>query len=92
MITYVSKYDFSEIMRRVRPENFSHLGLERLFEYLDEFEGLEFDPIAVCCDFAEYESVEDFNQEYAKDYTDYSEIDETLVLGIDSESFIIQVF
>ena len=48
--------------------NFSYDGLEALFRYLDEMsedtgEDIEFDPIALCCEFSEY-SLEEFNNDY----------------------------
>jgi len=48
--------------------NFSYDGLKALFRYLDEMsedtgEDIEFDPIALCCEFSEY-SLEEFNNDY----------------------------
>ena len=54
----VDLHDFREGFRQVRPNNFSYEGLEVLFEYLEGVEDdigeqLEFDVIALCCDFSE---------------------------------------
>jgi hypothetical protein len=45
-----------------RKDNFSYEGLEALFDYLTEYENdlgedIEFDPIAICCEYSEHESV-----------------------------------
>ena len=45
---------FINEMRAIRPDNFSYEGLQELFSYLDEIDSnLEFDPIAICCDFSQ---------------------------------------
>ena len=49
--------DFDEFRRwfyEHRPHNFSGLGLQSLFDYLEQYEEdcdteIEFDPIALCC-------------------------------------------
>jgi hypothetical protein len=41
-------------MDQIRPNNFSYDGQGVLFDYLDEIDSeLEFDPIAICCDFSQ---------------------------------------
>jgi len=64
-----------------RPESFSHEALEVMFEHLEEIseaqeEPIEFDPVALCCDFnertlgeikKEYQEIEGFD-----DLTDYT--------------------
>ena len=54
----------SEFVNRflaIRPDNFSREGLRALFESLEDAERdtgeeTEFDPIAICCDWTEYDS------------------------------------
>lgn len=56
-------------MNQIRPNNFSYEGQGFLFDYLEMFENdtateLEFDPIAICCDFSEmsiYDVIDAFN-------------------------------
>jgi len=41
-------------MNQIRPNNFSYEGQGVLFDYLEEMDSeLEFDPIAICCDFSQ---------------------------------------
>lgn len=45
----------------VRSDNFSREGLSQLFHYFEDLsegigEDIEFDPVAVCCDWTEYET------------------------------------
>lgn len=54
----INLYDFRADFMAIRPENFSYVGLETLFNYLEEYEDstgeqLEFDVIRLCCDFSE---------------------------------------
>ena len=80
---------------------FSYEGLSALFDYLEEMEEstgqeLEFDPIALCCEFEEYDSFEEFQEEYNGEVL-YPTIDDledyTTVIRIgNSDSFIIQQF
>ena len=49
--------------------NFSYEGLSALFDYLEEMEEstgeeLDFDPIALCCEYSEYESLNDLIADY----------------------------
>lgn len=49
-----------------RTDNFSRKGLELLFDYLEEYEGLtgeeiELDVIALCCDYSEEAAQDIFN-------------------------------
>lgn len=55
-----------------RSNNFSVSARYALFEYFEQIEEdmgeeMEFDPIAICCEFAEYESVLSFADEYFED-------------------------
>ena len=62
MKTIVSEYQFIESFRLCgRETQFTVPARRALFEYLEEYENstgeeLTLDPIAVCCDFAEYTS------------------------------------
>ena len=67
MIHTINEHDFRRGFEQLRPENFTHDGLRVLFEYLEEFEEstgwstarhtpgeqVEFDVIALCCEFTE---------------------------------------
>jgi hypothetical protein len=55
---------FIDDMRAIRPDNFSYEGLQELFSYLDEMDSeLEFDPIAICCDFSQC-SLDEFKDSF----------------------------
>jgi hypothetical protein len=81
--------------------NFSYEGLSALFDYLEEWEKstdeeLDFDPVALCCEYSEYDSFEEFQEDYdGKEL--YPTIDDlenyTTVIRVGhTGSFIIQQF
>ncbi len=82
-------------------DKFSYEGKKALFEYFENYEEetgeeIEFDYIAICCDFTEYNSFEELKENYPeiKDFEDLN--NHTLVIEIDNamktENFIIQNF
>lgn len=82
-----------------RGDSFSYDGFRVLYDYLIDLEEaigeeLEFDIIAIDCDFTEYDNIEDFQVEYGLEYQDLEDIGfDTIVLEIPyTERFIIQVF
>jgi hypothetical protein len=95
----VDFYEFRRWFEEHRPHNFSREGLQGLFDYLEEYEdstgeSIEFDPIALCCEYSEYQDLDEFHQSYDKEeYPDLDEIrDYTQVIDLGNESFIIQDF
>ena len=57
MIMMLTVYDFRDMFNRVRPNAFSYEALGTLFEYYEELDStMEFDPVAICCDWSEAES------------------------------------
>jgi len=81
-----------------RVDNFTYEGLEALFQWVEEYEDstgeeMELDVIAFCCDFTEYESLEQFQRNYSEDYETLEDIEyDTIVIPVGEESFIIQNF
>ena len=83
----LSAYDFVNQMTAIRPHNFSRAGLFALFDYLNDIdEDMEFDPIAICCDFTEYENLEEYQAGYGED----CEPDDYMVCAeYDEDQFIV---
>lgn len=77
---------------------FSYKGLEALFNYLEQYEEdtgeeTEFDFVALCCEFTEYENIEELKEEYDDIETMEELEDKTIVIPIeDTDGFIIQDF
>ena len=99
MKTSVGKWDFQDAFRQAgRQDNFSDAGLDALFDYFEELENdcgieIELDVVAICCEYTEYENLEEFQENYGTDYETIEDIEyNTQVIMIDDESFIIQDF
>lgn len=57
----LTAYEFADRFEKTRPGQFSREALKALFEHFESIEQdtgeeIEFDPVAISCDFAEYES------------------------------------
>lgn len=64
-----------------RTDQFSYGGLRGLFNYLEELESdtgerIEFDPIALCCEFTEYTSAQEAAQDYGWTPSKYEDDEE----------------
>lgn len=88
-------------IRMGRKDQFSYEALGAIFDYLEGLEEgtgdeMELDPIGICCEFTEYDSIEDFWNDYDKDdYPDIETVGEyTQVIMIDDkpDAFIIVQF
>ena len=86
-----------------RLDNFSYDGLKALFDHLAEYEEdtgeeIELDIIALCCDYNEYENLEELKAEYTDIETMEDLENHTTVIKIydindkETEGFIIQAF
>ena len=68
MKTTVYFSEFCDYFRDIRPDNFSYQGLRILFDYFEQYESdtgedVDFDVIAICCDFSE-DSFENIADQY----------------------------
>tara|TARA_R110000764_G_scaffold231990_1_gene323947 strand:+ start:371 stop:670 length:300 start_codon:yes stop_codon:yes gene_type:complete len=95
----IDVYTFRRWFEEHRPNNFSYTGLASLFDYLEEYEGfsgeqIEFDPIALCCEYTEYDDLAEFHQNYdSETYPDKDSVrDYTQLIEVGADSFIIQNF
>ena len=99
MKTTINNYQFHRAFEQIRPNNFSYVGLNALFDYLEQYEKdcgeeLELDVDALCCDFTEYENLEEYQNAYnAEDYETIEDIEYcTTVIRVGDDGFIIQNF
>jgi hypothetical protein len=109
MKTTVNKYQFRDAFISMgRENNFSYEGLSILFDYFEEYEQstgeeIEFDVIAICCDYAEshwrdiaadysieldQNNDEDDQQAQVLDYL----ADEGVFIGISGDSVVYRQF
>ena len=91
----MNEFDFKNEFKKIRPDNFSYDGLTALYDYLIQYEEncdteLEFDPIAYCCEYTEFDSFKDVQINY--DVKTLKELgDKTSIIKIpNTERLIIQ--
>jgi len=94
----INLHEFQDAFKAIRPENFTNMALEAMFEYFEQYEQdtgdeMEMDVIAICCEYTEYGDLE----EYGKDYEPVDSLDEirnkTAVIEIPGTTgFIIQQY
>jgi len=90
--------DFRNAFEAIRPSNFTYEGLQALFEWLEDYEyytkeEIELDVIALCCDYTEYTSLDQFQLDYGDKYATLDDIqDETTVIEIGNGGFIVAGF
>jgi hypothetical protein len=99
MKTTVGLSDFRRAFSDMgRENNFSWEGLAALFEYLEGIEEgtgeeIELDVIALCCDYTEYQSIEEFRRDYGGEYETIEDIEQqTTVIPVNDDAFIVQAF
>ena len=85
----ISLHDFRQAFQSIRPDSFSYEGLEALYDFLEEVDpDYDLDVIALCCDFTEYSSLEEFQA----DYESIDDIAQDTTIITFGDSFIIQNF
>ena len=99
MIRTIDNIEFIDAFRKMgRIDNFSFRGLVALYEYLEMLgedlgQPIELDVIALCCEYAEYDNLEEFQADYGDEYETIEDIQNaTTVIMIDDDSFIIRQF
>lgn len=94
----ITKCQFHDAFRdHGRQDQFSYDGLNALYEYLDDLEEscgieVELDVIAFCCEYTEYEDLNEFNCNYDNNWNLEDIQENTTVIMVNDESFIIQDF
>ena len=70
MIMTLTEHDFLNLTNQYsqHKDNFSYEGKKALFNYLEELEEedfqIEFDYISLCCDYSEYDNLDDLFEAY----------------------------
>lgn len=79
----ISLYDFRDAFKSSSnyKDNFSYNWLDALFDYLEWLESeteteIDFDMVAICCEYSEYESIQEAYEVYKEDFTTLSEDEE----------------
>lgn len=95
IIDTLNEYSFVERFKEVRSDNFSSNALVSLFHYYEDIsegigEHIEFDPVAICCDWTEYETHKEALEAYGLE-TIQELYDNTVVLPVIENTEILLV-
>jgi hypothetical protein len=79
----------------IRPNNFSIVGLCALYEWLedmaeDDNKPYELDVIAICCEFTEYDSLDEIKENYGDCLTLDGVYNKTVVIELANGGYILQ--
>ena len=91
---------FTDAFMSIRPNNFSHEGLEILFQGIEEFEEdtneeMELDVIALCCDFSEMTAEEvmaSYNLDQNEDIAEFLNMNTWLIGETDKNTYVFRQF
>ena len=93
----INEYDFVRAFDDYnRSENFSRAGRFALYDYLTEYEEgagveLELDVIALCCEFTEYESLDELIEAFYHEDDEQPEFIEDVALMLEDSATVIRV-
>jgi len=84
---------FHDSFKSIRPDNFNYHGLRALFDYLEQVEesmgeSIELDVIAICCDYTQYDTIEEALEAYGLDSREELE-ENCTVLDCDDNSIVM---
>ena len=84
----VTRQNFIDTIRSVRPDQISTDGLSAIYDYLYNFEeDIELDPLGIFCDFTEYKSKEEASEDLdisideLETKVDYLETESSIIIG-----------
>jgi len=88
----ISFCGFCDAFPESRENSFSYDGKKALFEYLESYEDdtgeeVELDIVALCCEYCEYESIEDYAKDYNLDLEDYQNEFDGLIFDDDKFNY-----
>ena len=93
MISTITEWDFIKAFDRMnRSTNFSVEGRKALFDFFEEQDpAMELDVIAICCEFSEYDDLEQLKADYSHSVPDGMEDDEDVLEHFQNETLVFEL-
>jgi len=88
----LTQSEFIEQFRKIRPDNFSYDGLKAIYEYYEEFEDMEFDPIAICCEWTEFDELSEQDLESQFGISTLRELCDNTTVILEKGLLLVQEF
>ena len=108
IIKQINEYEFTQALASGKNSSFSYAGASALYDYLLDFaesigENIQFDVIAICCEYTEYETLDEILEVYSyhddiktiddlRNYTSVIEFDREKYWNTTIKGYIIQEF
>lgn len=99
VVLELNKTTFVNHFKSIRPDDFSIIALEALYDYLDNYaeecgQDFRLDVIALCCEFCEYTSLEEFASDYGHyNFETWDDVREyTTVVELDNGGALVGSF
>ena len=101
MIETVTRTNFIDWFEQSeqRKNQFSFFALDALFTHIEQLENetgeqINFDPIAICCEYSEYKDLEEYNKDYepVKSIDEIRELTTVIETRNGYKGFIIQQY
>ena len=98
MYKTISENEFVQEFKECgRESNFSDYGLRQLYNYFEDYEvdsgeEIELDVIAICCEYTEYDSLEELQADYNDIETEDDLAYNTQVVCFEEDCIIIQAY
>ena len=97
IVTNVTLNAFHDAFNAMRPNQFSYDALTAMFNFFEEYsedtgEPFELDVTAICCEFAEHDSIEEVIQDYDSIESLEDLHDHTLVIELENGGLVISQF
>lgn len=95
--THIDESELYHDLKKMGRDNFTYEGAKALMEYLDQSdENIEYDPIALCCEYVEYETIYEVSENYKSapqaedfEYDDDSEYCEAVINWLNDNTTVI---
>jgi hypothetical protein len=98
MYKIINRYEFVKgFETSIRSDQFSLEALNVLYDYYEEIEpyneglGIQFDVIALCCEWTQYKSIQEYNEAYETNYANceaLSRAGHCSVIHIEGDEFL----
>ena len=101
MINTLSKNEFVDTITELRPNDFTPYALEEMFNWFEQYEEdtgeqIQFDPIAICCEYIQC-SLDEINNDYNQEFEDMDDAvewlnDNSMVIANTDDWVVFQQF
>lgn len=84
MLRRMGVNEFINSIMRFRPDNFSYIGLRKIFKIQEErYDGELFDIVVICTRYSEYKSMDEMLRDFGEEFENFIELSNGGFLAIE---------